>query len=36
MCYLEAMHLGAVDYLAEPVTASDMGRVLRSQPPIPS
>jgi DNA-binding NtrC family response regulator len=29
-CYLEAMQLGAVDYLAEPVTTSEMVRVLRS------
>jgi FixJ family two-component response regulator len=35
-CYLEAMRLGAADYLAEPVTASDMRRVLRTRPRIPS
>jgi DNA-binding NtrC family response regulator len=33
-CYLEAMHLGAVDYLEEPVTVAEMGRVLRNHPPI--
>jgi len=27
-CYLEAMQLGAVDYLAEPVAMLEMGRVL--------
>jgi DNA-binding NtrC family response regulator len=32
-CYLEAMQLGAVDYLAEPVTVSEIGRVLRNHPP---
>jgi len=32
-CYLEAMQLGAVDYLAEPVTFSEIGRVLKSHPP---
>jgi DNA-binding NtrC family response regulator len=35
-CYLEAMQLGAVDYLAEPVTVSEMGRVLGNHPPIRS
>ena len=35
-CYLEAMQLGAVDYLAEPVTASEIGRVLGNHPPIGS
>jgi DNA-binding NtrC family response regulator len=35
-CYLEAMQLGAVDYLEEPVTVSEMGRVLRNHPPIRS
>jgi DNA-binding NtrC family response regulator len=35
-CYLEAMQLGAVDYLAEPVTASEIGRVLGNHPPIRS
>ena len=29
-CYLEAMQLGAVDYLAEPVTLAEIGRVLGS------
>jgi DNA-binding NtrC family response regulator len=33
-CYLEAMQLGAVDYLAEPVTVSEIGRVLGNHPPI--
>jgi DNA-binding NtrC family response regulator len=33
-CYLEAMQLGAVDYLAEPVTISEIGRVLENHPPI--
>ncbi|MCL5005107.1 MAG: response regulator [Acidobacteria bacterium] len=27
MCYLESMQLGAVDYLVEPITASEIGRV---------
>ena len=31
-CYLEAMQLGAVDYLEEPVTVSEMGRVLGNHP----
>jgi DNA-binding NtrC family response regulator len=35
-CYTEAMQLGAVDYLAEPVTVSEMGRVLGNHPPIRS
>jgi DNA-binding NtrC family response regulator len=33
-CYLEAMQLGAVDYLEEPVTAAEIGRVLRNHPPF--
>jgi DNA-binding NtrC family response regulator len=33
-CYLEAMQLGAVDYLEEPVTVSEMGRVLGNHPPF--
>jgi len=33
-CYLEAMQLGAVDYLAEPVTLSEIGRVLGNHPPV--
>ena len=33
-CYLEAMQLGAVEYLAEPVTVSEIGRVLGNHPPI--
>jgi len=32
-CYLEAMQLGAADYLAEPVTFSEMERVLRNHRP---
>jgi DNA-binding NtrC family response regulator len=35
-CYLEAMQLGAVDYLAEPVTVAEVERVLRNHPPIRS
>lgn len=31
--YLEAMQLGAVDYLVEPLTVLDIGRVLRNYPP---
>ena len=33
-CYAEAMQLGAVDYLTEPVTLSEIGRVLENHPPI--
>jgi len=33
-CYLEAMQLGAVDYLTEPVALSDIARVLANHPPI--
>jgi DNA-binding NtrC family response regulator len=33
-CYLEAMQLGAVDYLAEPVTVSEIRRVLGNHLPI--
>jgi DNA-binding NtrC family response regulator len=33
-CYLEAMQLGAVDYLAEPVTVSEIRRVLGNHPPF--
>ena len=33
-CYLEAMQLGAVDYLAEPISVSEIGRVLRNHPPV--
>lgn len=29
-CYLEAMQLGAVDYLAEPLTMLNLGHVLRT------
>lgn len=35
-CYLEAMQLGAVDYLLEPLTASDIGRVLENFQPCQS
>jgi FixJ family two-component response regulator len=33
-CYSDAMQLGAVDYLAEPVSVSEVGRVLGNHPPI--
>ena len=33
-CSSEAMQLGAVDYQAEPVTLSEIGRVLGNHPPI--
>lgn len=29
-CYLEAMQLGAADYLAEPVLVSEMGRLIEA------
>ena len=32
--YLEAMQLGAVDYLVEPLTVSELGRVLKDHPPV--
>ena len=32
-CYLEAMQLGAVDYLVEPLTVSVLGEVLQNHPP---
>jgi len=35
-CYLEAMQLGAVDYLVEPLTAWEVCRVLKSHPPVQS
>lgn len=35
-CYLEAMQLGAVNYLAEPLTVLEIGRVLENHPPIQS
>lgn len=35
-CYLEAMQLGAVDYLVEPLTVTEIGRVLKNHPPIQS
>jgi len=34
-CYLEAMQLGAVDYLVEPLSVSELGRVLENHPPAP-
>jgi DNA-binding NtrC family response regulator len=34
--YLEAMQLGAVDYLVEPLTVREIGRVLENHPPIRS
>ncbi len=35
-CYSEAMQLGAVDYLAKPVTLSEISRVLGNHPLIRS
>ena len=35
-CYLEAMQLGAVDYLVEPLTPSDISRVLENYRPYQS
>ena len=35
-CYLEAMQLGAADYLAEPVTSSAIGQVLKAHQTSPS
>ena len=35
-CYLEAMHVGAVDYLVEPLTMSEIGRVLENHLPTQS
>ena len=35
-CYLEAMQLGAVDYLVEPLTGWEVGRVLESHLPVQS
>jgi FixJ family two-component response regulator len=32
-CYLEAMQLGAADYLAEPITFAEMERVIRNHRP---
>jgi len=29
-CYLEAMQLGAVDYLAEPVSVQELGRAVET------
>jgi len=33
-CYLEAMQLGAVDYLVEPLTVSEIVRVLENYRPV--
>jgi DNA-binding NtrC family response regulator len=33
-CYLEAMQLGAVDYLVEPLSVSELGRVLENHSPV--
>jgi DNA-binding NarL/FixJ family response regulator len=33
-CYLEAMQLGAVDYLVEPLTVSELGRVIENHLPV--
>jgi DNA-binding NtrC family response regulator len=35
-CYVEAMQLGAVDYLVEPPTVWEIGRVLETHAPIRS
>ncbi len=35
-CYLEAMQLGAVDYLVEPLTVLEIGRVLENHPRVQS
>jgi DNA-binding NtrC family response regulator len=35
-CYLEAMQLGAVDYLVEPLRVSEIVRVLEGHPPVQS
>ncbi len=35
-CYLEAMQLGAVDYLVEPLTVSEIGRILENHPRVQS
>jgi hypothetical protein len=35
-CYLEAMQLGAVNYLVEPLTVSETRRVLENYPQIRS
>ncbi len=32
-CYLEAMQLGAVDYLAEPITANELARAVETHLP---
>jgi FixJ family two-component response regulator len=33
-CYLEAMQLGAVDYLVEPLTVLEVVRVLENHPSV--
>lgn len=33
-CYLEAMQVGALDYLVEPLTVAEIGRVLESLQPV--
>jgi DNA-binding NtrC family response regulator len=35
-CYVEAMQLGAVDYLVEPLTVWEIGRVLENHSPLRS
>lgn len=35
-CYLETMQLGAVDYLVEPLTVAEIGRVLENHRPVQS
>ena len=35
-CYLEAMQLGAVDYLVEPLKVAEIVRVLQNHPPLES
>ncbi len=34
-CYLEAMQLGAVDYLAQPVSLCELARVVETHLPLP-
>jgi response regulator of citrate/malate metabolism len=33
-CYLEAMQLGAMDYLVEPLTVWEIGRLLERHSPV--
>ena len=35
-CYLEAMQLGAMDYLVEPLTVWEIGRLLENRPRVKS